>query len=77
MVHYPTDVIAGILEGIIIGVVVWYALKLLIFSGEKLAPNFTEKCTEADLEPRVEKKINRKLKTNKVVAIIVLLVICF
>lgn len=36
-----------------------------------------EKCTEADLEPRLEKKLNRKPETNKVIAIIVLLVICF
>ena len=77
MVHYPSDVIAGIIGGIIIACIVWYGLKLLILIGEKFAPDFTAKLFDADLEPRLEKKIGHKPETNKVIALIVVLTICF
>lgn len=76
MVHYPSDVIFGSIEGITIAIVCWYIMKLAI----KLSPKLPEKIrniNKIDLTPFVENKIGRKINPNKSITIIVICVLCF
>lgn len=73
MVHYPTDVIAGMILGICIGIVTWYATKLLInilSKSQKLV-----ELNKFDLQPIIEKKFNIKLKASKVTFLIVVIIL--
>ena len=76
MLHYPTDVIAGSIEGILIGILVWYVAKFCI-NNANLVPNKIRQKNSIDLEPWLEKRVKHKLEPKNVALVVVLLLICF
>lgn len=76
MVHYPTDVIAGMFEGIIIGIATWYLIELF-FRILKYFPKCIRQLNDIDLEPWLSKKLGRKLEAKNVALVVVLILICF
>lgn len=76
MVHYPSDVLAGAILGILIGIFAWYLDKFCVFEYKKIFSGNKDFLDKIDLEPWLTKKLGHKLNDSKVVKIIVILVIC-
>lgn len=76
MVHYPTDVIFGIFEGILYAVAAWYIAKLTKFLHSKIK-NEKIKNFSIDLQPWVEKKFKLALKPSRVSCIVVITILFF
>lgn len=76
MLHYATDVIAGTILGILIGILVWYISKICI-NNAILLPQKLRDMNAIDLEPWLEKRVKHKLEPKNVTLVIVLILICF
>ena len=75
MVHYPTDVIAGMIEGIIIGNVMWLCFRQF-YRIQQNSNNKLLKIFNFDLEPWLVKKLGHEIKVSKLMTIIVAFLLC-
>ena len=74
MVHYPSDVICGSLEGLILGILVWYFTKFVISRTEK--SEFWLKWDEKlNFEKFYIKKKGKQISKNVALVIIILFVV--
>lgn len=76
MLHYPTDVIVGILQGVLYAIAAWYSVKIITFIWNKI-PDCKFKNYSVDLQPWIEKKIKREFVPGNVSAIIVVVLMVF
>ena len=76
MVHYPTDVVAGAFEGLILGFAIWFLVKAIIYvkNNVKILNNINR---NFDFENYIKKKFNWNLNTSSAITCMVLLVFCF
>ena len=82
MVHYPTDVIAGAIEGIAIAVIVWFMFRLFESIKAKIGVNMQKngkhsKSHSFDMEKVLENKLGRPVNGSKALAIVIVLILCF
>ena len=76
MVHYPTDVIAGAIEGILIAVCIWFVAKFFEWLLNRNKSKHANK-RSFDMAVICEKKLGRKIDYSKASLILVLVILCF